>query len=333
MCGDEGDRCVRKTAFIGGLGLNQISRTDTVRVGVVGCGCFGRFHAQKYTQIAGTKLTAVADIDPSAAERAAQEFNADSFFAAEKLVGLVDAVSITTPASCHYEIAALFLREGIHVLAEKPIAIDLSHADELISLAEEKQLILQVGHQERFVFENFGLPPLDLKPRHIESRRLGPFTGRATDVNAVFDLMIHDLDLLHQVTSSKIVSVHAQGKRVYGSHHDEVAAVLELEDGCTVDLRVSRASKEQARELRLEYADGEIEVDFISGTLRNSTHAELKPEMNGDGAVHKIFNDPLAYGINAFVQSVRNGSPPRISAKEARKALQTACMITERLAA
>ncbi len=312
--------------------MDYNSNTDGVRVGVVGCGHFGTLHARKYAQTAGAHLAAVADINPTAARRLAAVFNADPFYAAEDLVGRVDAVSIVTPASCHYEIAALFLREGVHVLAEKPIAVDLSHADEMILLAEEEQLVLQVGHQERFIFEDLGLPPYNLSPRRIKARRTGPFTGRATDVNAVFDLMIHDLDLMHQITSSNIVSVQAQGKAVYGSHYDEVEALLELEDGCTVDLQVSRASDERVKELHMEYADGHIEVDFISGLLRNSTHTELKSRINGNGVGGKAFDDPVGYGIEVFVQSVRNGLPPRISAKDARKALHTACIITDRLA-
>lgn len=304
-----------------------------VRVGVVGCGCFGSLHAEKYAHTAGAELVAVADIDRSAAHRAADKFGAEAYYAAEDMIGRVDAVSIVTPASCHYEIAALFLREGVHVLVEKPVTIRVSHVDELISLADEKRLVLQVGHQERFVFEKFGLPLPDMAPRRIKARRVGSFTGRGTDVNVVFDLMIHDLDLVCQVTSSDIVSIQAEGTAVYGSYHDEVSALLELANGCKVELLASRTRKECARDFRLEYEDGAIKVDFMNGTLRNSTPAKLPAKMNGTRIGPDAFEDPLGCGIKAFVNAVRNVSPPRVSAKGVRKAVQAACMITERLAA
>ena len=283
--------------------------------------------------MAGAELVAVADIEHGVADRIADKFGAEAYYAAEDMIGRVDAVSIVTPASCHYETASLFLREGVHVLIEKPVTIRVAHVDELISLADEKRLALQVGHQERFVFERFGLPLPGLTPRHIKARRVGSFTGRATDVNVVFDLMIHDLDLLYQVTSSDIVSVQAEGRAVYGPHHDEVSALLELASGCKVELLASRIRKEHARDLRLEYDNGNIEVDFIGVTLTNSTHAKLPTKMNGAKIAFSAFEDPLGYGINEFVKAARNGSPSRVSAKSVRKALQAACMISERLAA
>ncbi len=303
-----------------------------LRVGVVGCGFFGDLHARKYAAAPEAHLTAVCDVVPERAEATARRHGARGLVEPAALIGEVDAVSIATPASTHYEIAALFLKAGIHVLLEKPIALSLAHADELIALAEQNGLVLQVGHQERFVFEQFGLLSRRKAPQRIDVSRAGPFSGRATDVSAVFDLMIHDLDLVHRLVKGTVVSVEAEAKAVHGAHPDEASAVLVFDTGCVVSLHASRISSERRRFMRVTYDDGLIDIDFVNRTLTNSTPAPLHPVFEDDGAHRAVASDPLGFGVRAFLTSITTRQPPRITGYEARQALETALRITRVLA-
>ncbi len=302
-------------------------------MGVIGCGFFGGLHAQKHAENPNANLVGVFDSVPESASALAEKLGVQAYESVDALLADIDAVSITAPAAFHYELAAQALHAGKHALVEKPIALDLAHADELIGLAQEKDVVLQVGHQERYVFEDFGVLKRDVAPTEIRARRCGPFTGRAMDVSAVFDLMIHDLDLIHQVNRSPITDVSATAKTIHGSFPDEVDAQLTMEDGCQVSVLASRIADERQRDMRLVYPDGVIEIDFINRTLSNSTDAELHSVFEGDEESQHILNDPLGYGIRAFVESVRLGHAPKITGGQARRALETALKITESIAA
>ncbi len=317
----------------GGLRPVDAISTDRVRVGVVGCGKFGGLHAAKYAEIPHAALTGVADPDDLAAQSLAVTHGSLAFKKPEDLLGRIDAVSITAPATHHYELAALFLREGVHVLVEKPLALELGHADELIALAEDNELVFQVGHQERYVVEDLGILSREVAPSSIESRRAGPFTGRATDVCAVLDLMIHDLDIIHRVIKADVAEIDAEGKAVHGDQPDEVSVRLRFDDGSTANILVSRVSIDKQRDMRLIYPDGVIEIDFLGRRLRNSTNVKLRSNFDLPGEKTGALTDPLGFGIRCFIESVQNGLPPRVSGREARRALETALMITELLAA
>ena len=305
----------------------------TIRVGVIGCGFFGGLHAQKYAAATDVELVGVADVNLDAATQIADKTSTEAFMTPDALIGHVDAVSITAPAAFHYDLAHLFLSDGIHVLVEKPIALQLDHADALIALAESKSLVLQVGHQERYVFEDFGLIGRTVAPKEIRARRAGPFSGRAMDVSAVFDLMIHDLDLIHQVSAAEIVDVEAKGKTVHGEHADEVDAKLIFADGCEAHVLASRIADERQRDMKIIYPDGVVEIDFVNRTIFNSTPEDLRTDFEGNEQSKKIMGDPLGYGISAFIDAVRHGTPPRVTGTQARRALATAIRISKDLAA
>ena len=304
-----------------------------LNVGVIGCGFFGGLHAKKHAENPLAKLIGVFDPVSESAQTVAANLDTRAYADIDGLLADVDAVSITAPAAYHYDLAAQALRAGKHVLVEKPIALDVEHADELIALAQDKDVVLQVGHQERYVFEDFGVLGRDIAPTEIRARRAGPFTGRAMDVSAVFDLMIHDLDLIHQVNGSPVKEVSASAKTVHGEFADEVDAHLILEDGCQVRVLASRIADERQRDMRLVYPDGVIEIDFINRTISNTTNAELRADFEGDEESQQILNDPLGYGIRAFVDAARLGHAPRITGGQARRALETAIKITEKCAA
>ncbi len=309
----------------------ESSVSQKIPVGVVGCGFFGALHAEKYAAAPGAQLVGLLDVNAQVAQGLAERQGVEAYARLDDLADRCAAVSIVAPAHCHYELASFFLNAGVHVLVEKPIALSLEHADGMIALAQDNNLVLQVGHQERYVFADFGLLSRDSAPRAIEVCRSGPFTGRALDVSVVFDLMLHDLDLVHQVISGSVVSVEACGHTVHGDYPDEVETKLTFEDGCVASLVASRLSQERQREMKLTYSDGVIEIDFINRWIKNSTNADLKSAFGENAQRGSIADDPLGYGIGVFLDSIRTGAPTVVTGRDARRALETALMITEKL--
>ncbi len=300
-----------------------------LRAGVVGAGFFGKLHARKYASLQNVSLTAVVDADDAAAQALASELGAKVTNSIAGMAADIDIVSITTPAVAHFELTKQALEAGLDVYVEKPIALTATDADELIKIAEAEECALQVGHQERFVFQDFGLLGRRRTPRRIECRRAGPFTGRAMDVSVVLDLMIHDLDLVHQVAPAPVETIAAASKQVHGQYEDEVDAHLRLTDGCEVRLVASRMADKRERYMRLEYDDGAIEIDFINRTLTNTTEAELHANFTGDGTLPAIADDPLGYAIGSFIAAIRAGDEPVVSGADARRALSSALKIIE----
>ncbi len=301
-----------------------------LRAAVVGAGFFGGLHAKKYASLPGVTLVGIIDIDKTAAAKLADEYGAEVFTSVEDLKGKADVISITSPASFHYALARDALKAGMHVYIEKPIALEVIDADILMELAEERDLMIQVGHQERFVFAEFGLLSRRATPRKIECVRAGPFTGRAMDVSVVLDLMIHDLDLVHQVAPAPVEETEAVSKVVHGEFEDEVDARLRLTDGCEVRLLASRMADERKRTMTLDYEDGRVEIDFIARTLKNTTKADLKSAFEAsEEGLPAVADDPLGYAIGAFVACVKTGEDVFVTGGDARRALETALGIIE----
>ena len=226
-----------------------------------------------------------------------------------ELLGKVDLVRICSPAATHAAIVRDFLSAGTHVLVEKPIATTVDEADELVALAKKTGLILTVGHQERFVFSRTGLLDQKVKPLSIKCWRRGPWTGRGDDVSAVLDLMIHDLDLVHTLVKSPINHVSAEGLTQYGPHADEVVAVIKFADGTMARLDTSRVAETRKRGFRAIYADGVVEIDFLTRQVINTTPRPLEPLEMGD---------PLGESVAAFVAAVQGGDEPLVPAGTSR---------------
>ena len=299
---------------------HQSSTSHALRAAVIGGGVFGRHHAAKYMRLPGVTLSAIADPSPEARRQNATALRAPVFADWHDLLGQVDIVSVCTPASTHAEIVRAFLSAGTHVLVEKPIATELDEADELVNLASKIGLVLTVGHQERYVFAQSGLLDWDDAPRYVECVRAGPWTGRGADVGVVLDLMIHDLDLVHRLVPGAVTNVDAVSRSVHGRLPDEVTAKLEFEGGTQVDLFTSRVAEARKRSMRMVYADGAIEIDFLTRTVRNSTGRAIRPL-----ALH----DPLGDAVAAFVTAVQAGGSALVRPEEARHALETALMIED----
>ncbi|MBI3677897.1 MAG: Gfo/Idh/MocA family oxidoreductase [Proteobacteria bacterium] len=296
------------------------SQTRILRAGVVGIGAFGRHHAAKYSKLAGVELVGVADPSADARRTHMAAHGVPAFSDWRELLGMVDVVSVCSPAVTHAPIVRAFLNANTDVLVEKPIAINLDEADSLIALAEVKNRVLTVGHQERYVFARTGLLSYPDAPLEVECWRTGPWTGRGADVSAVLDLMIHDLDLVHRLIPHGVADVQARSRTVQARHPDEVSTVVSFENGSQARLVASRVSPIRRRGMRAVYDDGVIEIDFITRQVRNTTKRLLSPPQ---------LEDPLGESIAGFVEAARIGAASLVRPEEARRALETALLIDE----
>jgi len=291
-----------------------------LKAAVIGAGAFGRHHASKYRGLEGVELTAIADANPEVRNGSLATHGVAAVADWRELLGRVDLVSICTPAVTHSAIVRAFLNSGANVLVEKPIATSLDEADALIALADKVGRVLTVGHQERFVFARTGLLNFPDAPKEVSCWRMGPWTGRGADVSAVLDLMIHDLDLVHKLIPGGVAGVDARSHIEMGGLADEVFATVTFANGSVARLATSRVAENRRRGMRAVYADGVVEIDFLTRKMRNTTRRRLNALEMGD---------PLGESVAAFVKAVRDGLPALVQPQEARRALETALLIDE----
>lgn len=298
---------------------------------MIGAGAFGRLHAQKYAGLPGVKFVGIADVSEVRAQTLANDFGVTAFAGWRAMLPHVDIVTIAAPARFHGEIGVGCLNQGKQVFIEKPLAANMREADALVRVAEARGAVLHTGHQERFVMRYLGLFDGNVKPLRIETHRAAPFNPRNTDVSVVLDLMIHDIDLAHQLNSADIVEIKAK-ERSQPSRSDEVAALLTLGDGMQIDLFASRMADARKRYMRITYPDGEIHIDFLTRQITNTTPRKLKALDSHGESVEGIpcpSVDPLGHGVAQFVRAVREQRPAAIAPREARRALETALLILD----
>ena len=298
----------------------------TLKAGVAGAGVFGGYHAGKYVAADGVDLVGILDPDTARVVAAADKFGCKAYEDAIVFFADIDVCTIAAPASFHYQLAKQALQAETHVLVEKPVAMALAEADELIALAREQGLVLQVGHQERYVFDAFGLLSGRPAPREIHSRRLNKFSGRAMDVSVTYDLMIHDLDLLCQIVRSPLSQVETQVDRQHGDKWDRVETELIFEDGTIARLAASRLEQEMTRDMRLVYEDGEIVINFLTKEISNTTPIPLAQDFSGDTPA---FADSLGFGTNLFLAAVRGEGETIVTGEDGRAALELALKIEQ----
>jgi len=299
-----------------------------LRVGVVGVGYLGKFHAEKYARMDGVELVGVADIDFAAATEVADRLNTTAYARHLDLLDRVDAVSVVVPTSSHFEVSRDFLKSGVDVLIEKPMTTSMEEADALVELAESHDLIIQVGHLERFNQAVVALRGILKQPMFIESHRLSLFTERATDVSVVLDLMIHDIDLISNFAQSELISAHAAGVPVVSSEVDIANARLEFESGCVANVTASRISIKNERKIRLFQKDCYISVDFVEQKItvirkKDDDRPGLIPGMDIQ-QLSFARGDALEDELIEFVQSVKDRSKPQVDGRVGRDALRIA---------
>jgi predicted dehydrogenase len=314
---------------------------------VVGVGHLGKEHARILASLPDVELVGVADVNLDQAQSVARRFSTQAYSDYWPLLNLVDAASIVVPTTHHLSVAREFLKRGIAVLVEKPLALSAAQCQEMVDLAAEQKTILQVGHIERFnpAFEELSRRPLT--PHLLRAQRMGPFTGRSTDIGVVLDLMIHDLDIVLALVKSPVQSVEATGMRVFGTHEDIASARLTFENGAIAEITASRASPTASRTLQVWGPEGFAEADFAARKLtlmqpsaeirRNgldparldpASRARIREElftrhlevMSIDGKQQ----DQLTRELEEFVNSVQSDKSPRVTALDGCNAVHLA---------
>jgi predicted dehydrogenase len=308
-----------------------------VRLGVVGVGYLGKFHAEKYAGMAHVDLVGVVDTHRSLADGIASKFNSQAYYNHRDLIGKVDAVSISVPTPEHFAVSRDFLENDIDVLIEKPITTSLAEANELIHLAESRGLIIQVGHLERFNPAVTALQGVIKKPMFIESHRLSIFKDRCTDVSVVLDLMIHDIDIILNFVKSDIKTIHASGISVISNHVDIANARLAFETGCVANVTASRISTKNERKIRLFQKDAYVSVDFANHDITLIRKGGTAPGSIVPGAdiqtLSFLKGDALEDELTAFVKAVTLRQQPEVTGQMGRDALKIALHIMDQIQA
>jgi len=318
-----------------------------LRVAVIGVGHLGKEHARILVGLPDVELVGVADTNLDQAQAVAKRIGVKAFADYWPLLNLVDAATVVVPSSLHEDVAAEFLRRGLPVMVEKPLALTAAAASKLADLADSNGTILQVGHIERFnpAFEE--LQRRRIHPKYIRAERLGPFSGRAYDIGVVLDLMIHDIDLLLAMFAAPIESVEAFGVCIFGPHEDVANARLRFANGCIADLTASRAHPTPYRQMHLWGAEGYAGIDFAQQRLKlvqpsesvrahgldpskldPASRALIKDELFGRHletcTVTGRGCDQLTCELQEFVKCVQSGAQPRVSGRAGQAAIAVA---------
>ncbi|MDD5073071.1 MAG: Gfo/Idh/MocA family oxidoreductase [Candidatus Omnitrophica bacterium] len=299
---------------------------DKIKVGVIGVGHLGQHHARIYAGMEGVELAGICDIDIRRAKKLARKYRATAFTDYKQMFGVVNCASVVVPTELHYHVAKDCLLNGISVLIEKPVTKFVGEADDLLNIARERKLIIQVGHIERF---NAAVRALDEIPgnvRFIECHRLGPFKKRALDVGVVLDLMIHDIDIILGLVKSEISSIDAVGVNILTDHEDLANVRIRFKNGAVANLTASRVTKSEMRKIRLFKDDCYVSLDYIK------QEAVLYRKVN-NRITGKLINikkeEPLKKELEAFINCVRTGERPLVSGEEGRDALKFALQIED----
>ena len=285
-----------------------------MKVAVIGAGHMGRYHAEKFARVPGVEVAAVVDRDPARAKIA--DFRA--------VLGKIDAAVIAVPTNLHHEVARACLESGLHVLVEKPLAATLPEADDLVELAAKNNLVLQVGHVQRYSAAFQALATRVDRALYIDAERLAGFKQRGAEVDVILDLMIHDLDLAFSLARAEVEKVSACGFRVLTNDIDIASARLEFVNGCVADLSASRVSQAVVRKFRVFQPGLYASADLQGGKLRYVRQAagaiEETEETHGGG-------DALEAQAQAFVDAVRTRKRPAVDGAEGRRVLKVALEI------
>jgi predicted dehydrogenase len=301
--------------------------SDRLRVGIVGVGSIGKNHARIYSELPGIEFSAILDTNPETASAIEKQYNVKAVSTIAEFVALVDAATVATPTPYHYEIARLLVAEGKHLLIEKPITENPDHARELVALAKQHGVVLQVGHVERFNPVLGALEKILTKARFIEVHRLSSYPFRSIEIGVILDLMIHDLEVVLHLVRSPVKSIDAVGIPVLSKGEDIANARIRFENGCVANITASRVSPEKMRKIRIFTQD----KAYVSLDYQNQT-GEIFRLVNGAitrNPVEIEKDEPLKRELQSFVECSRRGGQPVVSGSEAAAALELAIEITE----
>ncbi len=327
---------------------------EKLKIAVIGTGHLGKEHARIYSEIPEVNLVGVVDINESVGEAVAKRCNTKYYSSFKEILNKVDAASVVVPTKSHYEITKELLKNGIHVLVEKPMTGTVSEAEDLIKLSRQNSTILQPGYIERFNPALEAIQKLDISIKFIECHRLSPFTFRSADIGVVLDLMIHDIDIILYLSKSKVKRIDAVGVNVISDKEDIANARIQFENGCVANLTASRVSFEPMRKIRLFSENSYISLDYQKQealiykksptlTLKSidtesagvSTIRDLKNFSFGDllkiERIKMNNQEPLKKELESFINCIINGEQPVVSGEEGIKAIKTAAIIREEI--
>lgn len=320
-----------------------------LKIGVIGTGHLGTLHTKLLKTIGNCEVTGVYDLDAGRADQISKEYEIPSFHALEEILEASQVVSIVASTSAHYELAKAALEHGKHVFVEKPITSTISQAEELIMIASEKGLKLQVGHIERFNPALLSLEKYRLNPKFIQTDRLAQFNPRGTDVAVVLDLMIHDIDIILSLVNSEVKKISASGVAVVSDTIDIANARIEFENGAVANVTASRISQKKMRKMRMFQKDTYISLDFITGVSEVYRLRDANEESNGsfisfgemgvgDRKKLVVYEQPemkevnaLQYELQLFVNAVLNDERPVVSGEDGLRALKVAETIIRKI--
>ncbi|MCF6221164.1 MAG: Gfo/Idh/MocA family oxidoreductase [Robiginitomaculum sp.] len=302
-------------------------KSDSLKIGVIGAGVFGNYHAGKCAAHPRHDFVGIFDPDHKRVREVAKRHKTRAFDNCNTLLSEVDAVIIACVAVHHGPIAIAALKAGRHVFVEKPIADSLKSAQTMVRLAKGNNLVLQVGHQERFVARAIGLDSTPKQPTKITATRFGPVSQRGTDVSVTLDLMTHDLDMAMWLMGEPPTSVDGESLCVYSDTPDAARAKLVFSGGATAHLEASRCEDDPDRVMRIDYPDGYVRIDFVNKTFEDTTGYGF----NKDFADHPLAQDSLGAGTSAFTSSILDGTPVAVSGQDGLNALEVALKIDGRL--
>lgn len=299
-----------------------------IKVAVIGTGQLGNHHTRIYSQLPQVELVGICDIDKARASRIAGLYRTSAYTNYKSLLGQVEAASIAVPTALHYKIAKDFLNARVSILVEKPITTTLFQAQNLLKLANKKQVTLQVGHVERFNAAVRKINSRRKNPYFIECHRLGPFNKRITDVGVVLDLMIHDIDIVLGLIKSRVKKIEAIGIKVLTQHEDIANARIIFQNNAVVNLTASRLTPEAVRKIRIFEKDAYISLDYIKQTAQ--IYRKSGSSINQE-AINIKKEEPLKEELEHFIDCVKNKKRPIVSGKEALEALKIALTITKKI--
>lgn len=300
---------------------------------VIGVGYLGKFHAEKYAGSSKADLVAVVDIDGSRASEVGGAVGTAALTDYREIFGRVRCASIAVPTRLHFQVARDFIEAGIDVLVEKPITADLAEARELVRLAEAKNVILQVGHLERFNPAIRRLEGVIKEPKFVECHRLAPFVERGTDVDVVLDLMIHDIDVIASLVRAPIQRVESVGVPVLTEKPDIANARINFANGCIANVTSSRVSLKRERKIRFFQPDAYISIDYDQRRAQifykpapGAGWLDIRTE-----SIEIKEGDALGDEIDSFLDCVANRSLPLVGGAEGLRALEIASLISSQL--
>ncbi|MBU0566592.1 Gfo/Idh/MocA family oxidoreductase [bacterium] len=314
---------------------------EKIKVGVVGIGHMGSYHVRTYAGFQNVELAGVVDIDEERAEKVAKQYNTKAYSDYRQIFDKVEAVNIAVPTSRHYQVAKDFLEAGKHILLEKPATSSLEEAEELLSLAQSKNLVLQIGHVERFNAAVNELKNIVKDPIFIECRRLGPKNSRITDTGVVLDLLIHDVDIILRLVDSKITRMNVAGGRIYSEFEDLANVQLIFDNGCIANLTASRVTEEKIRTLAITQPDAYIFLDYAEQDLQIHRQASSKYilsrellQYRQESFIERLFvhkDNPLKLELSHFIDCIVNGATPKTTTEEDLRSLGITLKILEKI--